>query len=63
MPGKDVAIFLLTEQLSVNSAELIVAEVFSVHFIKEVGRSQIMGTAKTLLNKEEWQELKGAEKV
>ena len=52
-----------TEQLSVNSAELIMAEASSVHFIKEVGRSQIMGAAKTLLNKEEWQELKGAEKA
>ena len=50
-----------TEQ---NSAELIiVAEAFSVFFIKEVGRSQIMRGAKTLLKKEEQQELKGAEKA
>ena len=46
-----------------NSGELIVAEAFGAHFIREVGRSQLVGAAKTLLNKEERQELKGVEKA
>ena len=46
-----------------KSAEIIVAEAFKAHFIKEVGGSQLMGAAKTLLQKEERLQLKGAEKA
>ena len=31
---------------------------FKAHFIKEVGQSQLMGAAKTLLDKNQWLQLK-----
>lgn len=46
-----------------GSAELIVTEAFKAHFIKEVGWSQLMGAAKTLLDKNQQMQLKVVEKA
>lgn len=55
--------FIILTEISMSSAEVIVTKAFKTHFIKEVGQSQLIGAAKTLLGKDKHQELKGAEKA
>ena len=52
----------VSTDLSIKSAECIVACAFGAHFIKEVTRTQLAGDVKSLLSKDDRKILNGAEK-